>query len=239
MVGKTTVASPRPWLYLRSGRDSLRCDPRAHHTSRALPDSPWSAASCKPTPLRSQDRSHPVCPAPSVRRRPVWPPPLPPSAATAPWIWRPHPTLPPPPRAPPPIRHRNRSHRRPPTASLWPTPEPPSLSTVHRCPESRAHQLLRSCNEGGKIYLVTCVFHLRAIRSAPVHTQPMHPLCGSSPNLCPPAGAATDVAYLPKTLTSPPLMASLMPPSSAGSAPIRSRPLPFFSLCARKWAMRS
>jgi hypothetical protein len=77
MVGKTTVASPRPWLYLRSGRDSLRCDPRAHHTSRALPDSPWSAASCKPTPLRSQDRSHPVCPAPSVRRRPVWPPPSP------------------------------------------------------------------------------------------------------------------------------------------------------------------
>jgi hypothetical protein len=81
--------------------------------------------------------------------------------------------------------------------------------------------------------------HLRAIRSTPVHTQPMRPLYGSSPNPRPPAGAATDVAYLPETLTSPPLMASPMLPSSAGSAPTQSRPLPFFSLCARKWAMRS
>jgi hypothetical protein len=60
---------------------------------------------------------------------------------------------------PPPIRHRSRGHRRPPSAPLWLTPEPPSLSTVHRCPDSRGYQLLRSCNDGGKIYLLCSLCH--------------------------------------------------------------------------------
>jgi hypothetical protein len=40
MVRKTTVASPRGSACARVVRDSLRCDPGAHPTSRALPTSP-------------------------------------------------------------------------------------------------------------------------------------------------------------------------------------------------------
>jgi hypothetical protein len=212
MVRKTTVASPRPWLCLRSVRDSLRCDPEAHPTSRALPTPPSP-------PRRRQLQTHPpppreACPRPlqlhrgsaaltTVRCRPLRPAPVrrnctrdpPPSPQSAAATLhrgsgalnpvcrrrpvRGRPVRPPPSRPPqlhrgsaalttvrrrrpvrpPPIRHRSRGHRRPPTALLWPTPEPPSLSTVHRCPESRGYQLLRSCKEGGKIYLLCSMCH--------------------------------------------------------------------------------
>jgi hypothetical protein len=85
-----------------------------------------------PVRRRHPVRGRPVRPPPVRRRRPV---------------------------RPPPIRHRSRGHRRPPSAPLWLTPEPPSLSTVHRCPDSRGYQLLRSCNDGGKIYLLCSLCH--------------------------------------------------------------------------------
>jgi hypothetical protein len=151
MVGKTTVASPRPWLCLRSGVTPFAAIPGPTPPRTPSPPPPQSAASCKPTPLRPQDRSHPVRPAPSPpppRVASPRPPQPPRGSGALTLVCRRRPVR------PPPIRRRSRGHRRPPSAPLWPTPEPPSLSTVHRCPESRAHQLLRSCNEGGKIYLV-------------------------------------------------------------------------------------
>jgi hypothetical protein len=77
MAGKTTVASPRPWLCLRSGRDSLRCDRRAHPSSRALLASSSPPPVANPPHLAPKVRSHPVRPAPSSPPRRV-PPSLPP-----------------------------------------------------------------------------------------------------------------------------------------------------------------
>jgi hypothetical protein len=111
------------------------------------------------TPLLGPTPPRVPSPAPLVRRHPgvksrkKSTPPRPQSAA-APWIRRPPPSPHPPPESPPPLRDTvntpllsaigvspssPRDHRRPPSMPPWPTPapampEPPSLSTVHRCP---------------------------------------------------------------------------------------------------------
>jgi hypothetical protein len=98
---------------------------------------PWLTPVRRHPGVKSRNKSTPPCPP--VRRRPVDP--TPPSPL-------------PPPESTPPLRDTvdvpllsaigvipssPHDHRRPPSAPPWPTlapamPEPPSLSTVHRCP---------------------------------------------------------------------------------------------------------